>query len=161
MPNNQHTRPLWFAALLTPLVAPAAYILSMLGLALPTVMEGQRTSPPLIQVLAFMFALVLLASSLATCIFVLPSALWLRARIQLTRGRLYIVAGIAGFTTTAVYLPAVLAVMLKSWPQVGWFVYTTAFAVLFGIPLGLLSGYFFCLAAGITIRSSGPRSAAA
>lgn len=130
-----------------------------IGLTLPSVMQSQRTSPPLVQVLACMFALVLLASSLATCIFVLPSAVWLRARIRLTRGRLYIVASIAGFITTAIYLPAVLAVTLKSWPQAGWFPYTTSFALISGVPLGLLSGYFFCLAAGITIRSSGPRSA--
>lgn len=159
MPNNQHTRPLWIAALLTSLVAPAGYVLWELALTLPGTLEGQATSPPLVQVLAFSFGVVLLASIVATFVFLLPSVLWLRARNRLTRGRVYVIAVIIGVIITAIYSLAVAGVVLKSWPEIAWLPIAAAFALFSGVPLGLLSGLCFCSAAGITIRSTGRQPA--
>lgn len=160
MPNNQHTRPLWFAALLTTLVAPVGYVLWVLAITLPGALEGQATAPTLVQVLAFSFALVLLASIIASFVLLLPSVLWLRARHRLTRGRVYVIAVIIGVIIAAICSLGVAGVVLKSWPQVAWFPIAAVFALFSGVPLGLLSGFCFCLAAGITIRSTGRQPAA-
>lgn len=125
-----------------------------LSLTLPGTLEGEATSPPLIRVLAFSFAVVLLASIIATFVLLLPSALWLRARNQLTRGRVYVIAAIIGVIITFVYSLVVAGVVLKSWPQAVWLPIAAVFALFFGVPFGLLSGLCFRFAAGITIRST-------
>jgi hypothetical protein len=151
MPNTQHSRSLWVAILVAPLVAPVAYTLWELVVAL--FMGGAKDHDLLLvmaSVLMMSFALVLLASYIAALIFLLPLVLWLRTRGTLTTAHVCVGSALAGLITGAAF-PAILGF--------GWR-WVLQFSV-YGVFLSLLSGICLCFVAGITTRPSGRRTGAA
>jgi hypothetical protein len=142
---NQHSRPIWFAVLVTPWAVPLAFFLWSILTILFT--AGSFKDWP---VLFAFFIFGLPPAYLAMLIFGLPYVLWLRSRGALT----------VPLVCIGAVLASVVAVPAYAWlidPQIP----PTGFGILLFAALGLLSGMVFCVAAGITFRPSGRRTGAA
>ena len=144
---NQHRRPIWFAALATALSVP--FVLALLStvairLGGGSVRFGEWGS------ITGLVAVILPLTYLAMLVFSLPYILWLRSRQNLTC--LHVCAGT--IISSVIAVPA-YSLLVSPHIQAGWV------STLLSALLGVLSGLVFCIAAGITIRSSGRRTGAA
>ena len=137
---NQHSRPIWFAVLVAPWAGPAALVVcSSFWLLLTEGVGGLKDWP----VASGFFVFGLPITYAATLAFGLPYVLWLRARGTLTFPLVCLGATLAG-----AFLPF-LRLFLQPHLQPEMLVVVSAAG------LGLVSGAVFCIAAGITVRSSG------
>jgi hypothetical protein len=144
---NQHSRPIWFAALVTPWAAPLALVLWSTLVTFSTVGAAGFKDWP---VLFAFFLFGLPVTYAAMLIFGVPYVLWLRARGVLT----------FPFVCIGAVLVSVAAMPAYAW-LIGPRVPPNWFSMLLSVAFGLLSGSIFCIAAGITFRPSGRRIGAA
>jgi hypothetical protein len=137
---NQHRRPIWFAVLATAMSVPLILaLLSTLAIHLVGSFVHFKGWGALTGLVAF----ILPYSYVAMLVFALPYILWLRARGELTRPNICSGTVVASLLAVPVYSSLVA-------PQ---FEVSGAIPLL-AASLGLLSGICFCVAAGITFRSS-------
>ena len=144
---SQHTRPIWFAALVAPWAVPLAFVLwATLAILFTEGVAGFKDWP----VLFGFFVFGLPPAYAAMLIFGLPYVLWLRARGSLT----------FPLVCVGAMLASVISVPALAW-LTGPHVPPSWSSILLSVSLGLLSGVVFCIAAGITFRPSGRRTGAA
>ena len=142
---NQHSRPIWFAVLVTPWAVPLAFVLwSTISIG---VTAGSFKDWPWI-IIIFIYCLP--PAYAAILMFGLPYVLWLRSRRALTFFHVCIGAVLA----SVVVVPVYSALIDPKIPP-------TAVGVLSFAALGLLSGMVFCIAAGIALRPNRPLTGAA
>lgn len=135
---NQHSRPIWLAAMVAPVVSPFVLVLwSTLTLLFETGTAGLEDWP----VLIVFFAFGLPPAYAAMLILGLPYVLWLRSRKALTFPLVCIGAMLSSMSVGTAYF---------------WFVDPlippTGDGILLLAALGFLSGMVFCLVAGIKVQ---------
>ena len=144
---NQHSRPIWFAVLVTPWAVPLALVSwAVLSLLFTEGTNGLRDWP----VLSAFFVFCLPVTYATMLIFGLPCVMWLRSRGKLTGPLVCIGATLASAVVVPAYFWLVDPQIAPIWS-----------GILLLAALGLFSGMVFCIAAGITIRPSGRRTGAA
>lgn len=144
---SQHTRPIWFAVLVTPWAAPLALVLWATTSVFLT--EGEAGLKEWHTLLGFfVFGLPLTYAAMLAC--GLPYVLWLRAHGWLT----------FPLVCTGAVFASVISVPAFAW-LIGPHVPPSWSSILLSGTLGLLSGAAFCITAGITFRPSGHRAGAA
>ena len=144
---NQHSRPIWFAVLVTPLAVPLAFAIWS---ALAILFTGGSSSLKDWLVLLAFIALALPATYAAMLLVGLPYVLLLRAGGVLT----FPLVCIGAIFSSVVALP------VFAW-LTGPHIPPSGLSISISAALGLLSGVVFCIAAGITFRPSGRRTGAA
>lgn len=144
MPLNQHSRPLWLAAISAPLLAAPGLVL--LGI----LTSGDKSL--LVPVVLYITGIGLAASF----VIALPCALALR-RVGLFNWYTTLFSGaLIGFISGAIFVE--ITGIHSSDISWGEFDYKTSLA---GAAFGFVYAIIFSLVAGITVRSSGRRSGAA
>jgi hypothetical protein len=144
---SQHSRPIWFAVLVTPWAVPLAFVLwSTLGILFT---EGSSGLKDWLVLFAFI-AIALPVTYAAMLLLGLPYVLLLRACGVLT----FPLVCIGAIFASVVVLP------VFAW-LTGPHIPPSGLSILLSAALGLLSGAVFCVAAGITFRPSGRRTGAA
>lgn len=144
---NQHRRPIWFAALATAWSVPLVLaLLSTLAIRL----GGGSDRFGEWGVLTGLVALILPLTYVGMLVFSLPYVLWLRARQDLTWSHVC-----AGTVISSVIAVLAYSLLVSLQIELG------AVSTLLSASLGMLSGLVFCIAAGISFRSSARRTGAA
>ncbi|WP_092705317.1 hypothetical protein [Rhodanobacter glycinis] len=138
---TQHSRPIWFATLVTPWAVPIGLVLTTLLFGLFTKGLDAIRVP---EESYFVFVYILPATYTAMLALGLPYILWLRAHGVLT----FLLVCAGAMVSATIVSPIYVWVRLDSTQlQIGDFLIPAFF--------GLLSGIVFCFAAGITFRPSG------
>jgi hypothetical protein len=135
-PRAQHSRPLWVATIVTPLVIPLAYFLVLVA----AEFAGEHSSSESVfRAIGILYMVGLPLAFGAMCLVGLPLVLLLRSQRMLTSGYVLIGASVIGVLTVAAFTGLVDG----SWHPI---------LTLWGLGLGLFAGVVFCLIAGIPFR---------
>ena len=136
--SAQHSRPLWVATIVTPLLTPLAYFLVLLTVEL----TGEHSSSESVfRALGILLLVGLPLAFGAMCLVGLPLVLLLRSQRMLTPGYVLIGASVIGVLT----MSAFTGLLGGAWDPV---------LTLWGLGLGLFSGFVYCFVAGIPFRAS-------
>ncbi len=136
-PPAQHSRPLWVATLVTPLLTPLAYFLVLL----PLELSGNASSESLFRAIGILLMVGLPLAFGAMCLVGLPLVLLLRSQRMLTPGPVLIGASVTGMLATSAFT----GLLDGDWNPI---------VTVWGFGLGLFSGFAFCFIAGIPFRKS-------
>jgi hypothetical protein len=137
-PRPQHSRPLWIATIVTPLLTPLAYFLVLLVAELTGVHPSGES---VFRAIGILYLVGLPLAFGAMCLVGLPLVLLLRSQRMLTPGYVLIGASVVGVLTMAAFT----GLIGGSWDPV---------LTLWGLGLGLFAGFLFCFVAGIPFRES-------
>jgi hypothetical protein len=133
-----HSRPLWVATIVTPLLTPLAYFLVLLAVEF----TGDHPSPESVfRAIGILYLVGLPLAFGAMCLVGLPLVLLLRSQGMLTPGYVLIGASVIGVLT----MSAFTGLMGGAWDPV---------LTLWGLGLGLFAGFVFCFVAGIPFRET-------
>jgi hypothetical protein len=134
----QHSRPLWIATLVTPLLTLLSYFLVLLTLEF----ASEHPSPESVfRAIGILLMVGLPLAFGAMCLIGLPLVLLLRSQRMLTPGYVLIGASVIGVLT----MSAFSGLLGGAWDPL---------LTLWGLGLGLFSGFVFCFVAGIPFRAS-------
>jgi hypothetical protein len=136
-PEPQHSRPLWVATILTPLVTPLAWFLILVVI---DYRSGHPSPESLSRAIGIIYLIGLPLALGAMCLVGLPLVLLLRSQKMLTGGYVLIGASVTGVLTMAVFTASTGG---------GW----ESVMALWGLGLGFFAGLVFCFAAGIPFRT--------
>ena len=142
--SAQHSRPLWVATIVTPLLVPLAYFLVLLTVELTGV---HSSSESVFRAFGILCMVGLPLAFGAMCLVGLPLVLLLRSQNMLTPGYVLIGASVIGVLTLSVFT----GLIGGAWDPV---------LALWGLGLGLFSGFVFCFVAGIPFTASSRSPAA-
>jgi hypothetical protein len=137
-PVAQHSRPLWVATIVTPLVTPLAYFLVLLAIEFTSEHSSYES---VFRAIGILFLVGLPLAFGAMCLVGLPLVLLLRSQRMLTPGYVLIGASVIGVLA----MSAFTGLLGGAWDPV---------LTLWGLGLGLFSGFVFCFVAGVPFRES-------
>lgn len=132
---QQHTRPFWLAALISPWIAPVAFCLYLAVMA-------DASAPTATALITTALTRVLPISYAATLLLGLPYVYWLRARAALSVPSVCAGAVVAGLLLVVGYTTTTL----------GWGASPAPAALRAGVGLGLCLGLAFSIVAGVSLR---------
>lgn len=135
---QQHSRPLWLAALASPWLATLGFCLYFALL----VSADTAALDQWAEVMRAAFTRVLPGTYAAACVLLLPYAHWLRTRAMLS------VPSVCAGTVMA----GLVAAVSYGYVTLGWGSSPEPLALRLGVGLGLLLGLGFCLVAGVSPR---------
>jgi hypothetical protein len=137
-PRAQHSRPLWVATIVTPLITPLAYFLVLVA----AEFAGEHSSSESVfRAIGILYMVGLPLAFGAMCLVGLPLVLLLRSQRMLTAGYVLIGASVIGMLTMSTFT----GLTDGAWDPV---------LTLWGLGIGLFSGVVFCFVAGIPFRDS-------
>ena len=137
-PRPQHSRPLWIATIVTPLLTPLAYFLVLVAAEFTGV---HASGESVFRAMGILYLVGLPLAFGAMGLVGLPLVLLLRSQSMLTPGYVLIGASVIGVLTMAVFT----GLIGGSWDPG---------LTLWGLGHGLFAGFLFCFVAGIPFRES-------